>query len=128
TEEHIRTLAELHNQYIVELTKDAGKAARMGLTQDRLLDAIFTADTVPRLVHHWIERPGTLDQSNLARFLASLMSTETCRKVVVALGQAGFLVREKSPYGTILVRSVGALERLFAQHLRDLRRRIERAS
>src|SRR5262249_27697916 len=39
TEEQIRTLAELHNQYIVELTKDAGKAARMGLTQDRLLDA-----------------------------------------------------------------------------------------
>jgi hypothetical protein len=127
TEEQIRMLAEMHNQYVVDLTKDAGKAARLGLNRPRLLDAIFTADTLPRLVHHWAERPGTLDQSNLARFLASLMSSETCRKVVVACGEAGFLVRERSPHGTMLVRSTGTLERLFAQGLRDLRRRIEKA-
>jgi len=40
-------------------------------------------------------------QSNLARFLAALMSTETCRKIVVACAQAGFLLRERNPYGTI---------------------------
>jgi len=119
-------LAELHNQYIVELTKDPAKVVRMGLNQDRLLEAIFTADTLPRLVHHWAERPGTLDQSNLARFLVALMSVETCRKVIIACSQAGFLVRDRSPYGTILVRSVGTLERLFAHNLRDLRRRIEK--
>ena len=128
SEEQIRMLAELHNQYVVDLTKDPAKAARLGLSRDRLLDAIFTADTLPRLVHHWAERPGTLDQSNLARFLAALMSTETCRKVLVACGEAGFLVRDRSPHGTILVRSVGTLERLFAQSLRDLRRRIEKVT
>jgi len=128
SEEQIRMLAELHNQYVVDLTKDPAKAARLGLSRDRLLDAIFTADTLPRLVHHWAERPGTLDQSNLARFLAALMSTETCRKVLVACGEAGFLVRHRSPHGTILVRSVGTLERLFAQSLRDLRRRIEKVT
>jgi hypothetical protein len=128
SEEQIRMLAELHNQYIVDLTKDPAKAGRLGLTRDRLLDAIFTVDTLPRLVHHWTERPGTLDQSNLARFLAALMSAETCRKVIVACGEAGFLVRDRSAHGTILVRSVGTLERLFAQTLRDLRRRIEKAS
>jgi hypothetical protein len=127
TEEQMRMLAELHNQYIVDLTKDADKAARLGLNRARLLDAIFTADTLPRLLHHWAERPGTLDQSNLARFLAALMSTETCRKVVVACGAAGFLVRERTPYGTILVRSTGVLERVFGECLRDLRRRIEKA-
>jgi hypothetical protein len=125
--EQMGMLAEMHNQYIVDLTKDADKAARLGLNRARLLDAIFTADTLPRLLHHWAERPGTLDQSNLARFLAALMSTETCRKVVVACGEAGFFVRERSPYGTILVRSTGALERLFGQCLRDLRCRIEKA-
>jgi len=124
TEEQIRMLAELHNQYIVDLTKDAAKVTRMGLNRDRLLDAIFTADTLPRLLHNWTEQPGTLDQSNLARFLAVLMSTETCRKVVVACAAAGFLIRDRSPYGTMLVRSAGSLERLFAQSIRDLRQRI----
>ena len=127
TAEQIRMLAELHNQYVVDLTKDPAKAARLGLSRDRLLEAIFTADTMPRLVHQWAERPGTLDQSNLARFLAALMSTETCRKVIVACGEAGFLVRDRSAHGTILVRSAGTLERLFAETLRDLRRRIETA-
>ena len=124
-EDQIRMLAEMHNQYLVELTEDRGKLNRLGLNRDRLLDAIFTADTLPRLLQHWREKSGTLDQSNLARFLAGLMSTETCRKVVVACGQAGYLVREKSPYGTMFVRSTGALERIFAQCLRDLRLRTE---
>jgi len=128
SEEQIRMLAELHNTYIVDVTKDAAKAGRLGLSRDRLLDAIFTADTLPRLVHHWAERPGTLDQSSLARFLAALMSAETCRKVIVACGEAGFLARDRSAQGAILVRSVGTLERLFAQVLRDLRRRIEKAT
>jgi hypothetical protein len=128
SEEHIRMLAELHNAYIVDLTKDPAKAARLGLSRDRLLDAIFTADTLPRLVNNWGERPGTLDQSNLARFLAALMSAETCRKVLVACGEAGFLVRDRSAQGAILIRSPGRLEGLFAQTLRDLRRRIEKAT
>jgi hypothetical protein len=127
SEEQIRMLAELHNEYVVDLTKDPAKSGRLGLRRDRLLDAIFTADVLPRLVQQWAERPGTLDQSNLARFLAALMSSETCRKVVVACGEAGFFVRDRSPYGTVLVRSVGTLERLFAQCLRELRGRIEKA-
>jgi len=125
TAEQISMLAELHNEYIVGLTKDPAKITRMGLARDRLLDAIFTADTLPRLVYHWAERPGTLDQSNLARFLAALMSTETCRKVIIACSEAGFVLRERSPYGTVLVRSLGTLEYIFAKSLRDLRRRIE---
>jgi hypothetical protein len=34
-------------------------------------------------------------------FLAALMSTKTCYKIVVACGQAGFLLRERNPCGTI---------------------------
>jgi hypothetical protein len=125
SQSQIEQLAELHNAYIVELTKDTAKLARLGLNRARLLDAIFTADTLPRLLLHWGEKPGMLDQSNLARFLAVLMSTETCRKTVLACAQAGFLLRQRSPYGTMFVQSVGTLERLFAQCLRDLRRRTE---
>jgi hypothetical protein len=127
TEDQVRMLAEGHNQYIVDLTKDPAKLARMGLGRDRLLAAMLTADTLPRLVHHWAEQPGTLDQSNLARFLAALMSTETCRKVVVACGEAGFFARHKSPHGTVLVRSLGTLERVFGETLREFRHAIERS-
>lgn len=125
--EQIKLLAELHNEYIVGLTKDAAKVARMGLGSDRLLDAIFTADTLPKLLSQWGEAPGTFDQSNLARFLAALMSTETCRKLLVCCDKAGFLLRKRSAYGSILVKSAGTLERLFAEVLRDLRRQTERA-
>ncbi|MFZ5691558.1 MAG: hypothetical protein ACOY5F_09910 [Pseudomonadota bacterium] len=125
TEQQMSVFAEMHNQYIVDLTKDSGKMVRLGLKQDRLLDAMFTADTLPRLLHHWAERPGTFDQSNLARFLAVLMSSETCRKVVVAGEKAGFLMRVRSAHGAMLVQSNGTLEALFGGCLRDLRKRLE---
>ncbi|MET0866904.1 MAG: hypothetical protein ABWY35_02305 [Pseudorhodoplanes sp.] len=126
TEEQMRMFAQMHNQYIVDLTKDEVKMERLGLKADRLLDSMFTSDTLPRLLHHWAEKPGTFDQSNLARFLAVLMSTETCRKVVVACERAGFLTRVRSPHGAVLVQSNGGLEALFGQCLRDLRGRLER--
>ena len=125
TEEQMRLFAEMHNQYIVELTKDGAKMGRLGLKPDRLLEAIFTADTLPRLLHQWALTPGTFDQSNLARFLAVLMSTETCRKVVVACEKAGFFTRVRSPHGAVLVQSVGTLESLFGECVRELRRRLE---
>ena len=124
--QHIETLTDLHNAYIIELTKDPAKMARLGLASDRLLDAMFTADTLPRLLQNWREKPGAVDQSNLARFLATVMSAETCRKVVVACGAAGFLAREKSPYGTMLISSRGSLERILGECIRDARTRAER--
>jgi hypothetical protein len=124
-EEHIGLLADLHNQYIVGLMKDAAKVARLGLTSERLLDAMFTADTMPRLLQHWREQPGAIDQSNLARFLVTVMSTETCRKIVMASATAGFLDRQRTPYGTILVVSKGTLEKIFGRCVRDLRHRLD---
>jgi hypothetical protein len=125
TPDAIGTLAELHNAYIVELMKDRAKIARLGLNEARLLDAMFTADTMPRLLQNWREQPGAIDQSNLARLLVLVMSTETCRKVVMACSSAGFLAREKTPYGTTVVCSQGQLESIFGSCIRDLRHRIE---
>lgn len=121
----IRTLAELHNEYIVSLTKDPAKLKRLGLNMARALDAMFTADVMPRLVQNWNENNRAIDQSNLARLLVSVMSAETCRKIVVACAEAGLLAREKSPYGTILVRSTGMLEQIFGAYLAGLRSRID---
>jgi hypothetical protein len=125
TDTDIQRLAELQNQYIVAVMKDKTKMVRLGLNSERLLDAMFTADTMPRLVQNWRERSGAIDQSNLARFLALVMSTETCRKVAVACAAAGFLARDKTPYGTILVSSNGALERIFGGCVSELRRRVQ---
>jgi hypothetical protein len=125
TDEDIGRLAELHNQYIVDIMKDSAKLTRMGLNRERALEAMFTADTMPRLLQNWRERKGAIDQSNLARLLMSVMSTETCRKVVVACADAGFLERSRTPYGTMLVTSNGKIEALFGELLQDLRKRIE---
>ena len=122
--EQIEALTGLHNEYIAELTKDRDKMERMGLANDRLIDAMFTIDTLPRLLQNWRDKPGAIDQSNLARFLATVMSTETCRKVVVACGQAGFLARERTPYGTILISSCGGLECILGECIRDARHRL----
>jgi hypothetical protein len=120
TEADIQRLAELHNQYIVDLLKDSVKLDRMGLNKERTLEAMFTADTMPRLLQNWRDKPGAIDQSNLARLLMSVMSTETCRKVVVACAEAGFVDRTRTPYGTMLVRSKGGLEDIFGSILREL--------
>jgi hypothetical protein len=124
TEADIQRLAELHNQYVVDIMKDPAKMERLGLSRERALEAMFTADTMPRLLQHWREHTGAIDQSNLARLLMSVMSTETCRKVIVACADAHFLERKRTPYGTVLVVSNGTLEEIFGGCLRDLRRRM----
>ena len=122
--EQVDRMAELHNAYVVDVTKDQAKMDRLGLNKDRLLDAIFTSDTRPRLLQNWREEPGAIDQSNLARFLGVVMSAETCRKAVMACANAGFLQRKKTPYGTYLVRSNGTLERIFGTTLHDARMKV----
>jgi hypothetical protein len=124
TEEQIRTLAELHNAYIDDLTQDPAKMSRLGLKKERLLSAIFTSDTLPRLVQNWCERPGAFDQSNLARLLAVVMSAETCRRVVVACADAGLLLRERSSYGTVVIVSTGGLEDTLGRCVREARQRL----
>ena len=128
TEDDIQRLADIHNKYIVDLTKDPKKMARLALNSERLLDAMFAADTMRRLGQIWHDRLGTLDQSNLARLLVLVMSTETCRKIAVACAKAGFLQREESPYGMMLVRSNGVLEQVFGGCIRDLRQRIHKGA
>jgi hypothetical protein len=124
TEADIQRLAELHNQYVVDIMKDPAKIERLGISRERALESMFTADTMPRLLQHWRESTGGIDQSNLARLLMSVMSTETCRKVVVACAESRFLERRRTPYGTVLVLSNGILEGIFGSCLRDLRTRI----
>ena len=126
--EMIELLADIHNQHLVDLSKDKTKLKRLGIRMERLLDAIFTGDTMQRLVETWREQPGRLDQSNLARFLVLVMSTETCRKLAVAASEAGFLTRTRSAFGSVLVTTTGVMEQIFGGVMRDLRTKIERGA
>lgn len=117
----IHQLADMHNRYISDILKDNEKMRRMNLTSERLLQAIFTGDTMPRLIEVWRNSRGSLDQSNLARLLVTIMSTETCRKLVVAFTSAGFLERVRTPHGTVVVRSKGVVEEIFGTSVRQLR-------
>jgi hypothetical protein len=124
--EDISILAELHNQRIEDLLNDTEAMRQRKLRKDRLLGAIFTSDTRPRLEQIWRERPGALDQSNLARFLLPQMSAETTRKLAVAGHAAGFLTRTETVFGAIVVASTGVMEEVFGACLREMRLAIAR--
>lgn len=122
----IAALADLHNRHMEALLKDREKMKRLKLTPKRVLDAVITGDMMPRLVEIWSETPGRIDQSNLGRFLVTVMSAETSRSLAVAATEAGFMTRSAAKKGLVLVRSTGIMERVFGGVLRDLRLRIAR--
>ncbi len=119
--ERIEQLASLHNDHLLSIRDDRERLRRFGLTVDRLENALFTGDVMRKLVANFADGSGRIDQSDLARFLVTVMSTETCRKLVLACEKAGFLERSRSPYGAVLVQSNGTLEDLYASTLREAR-------
>ena len=121
SEEKIRRYAELHNQHLEELQADRAKMRRLGLSPTRIRKGMFSPDSIPKLVENYRAGEGAIDQSDLSRLLIEVMSPETSRKMVVMLTEAGYLERWRSPYQSVLVRSTGALERIFAMSLRHVR-------
>ena len=121
SEDKIRRYAELHNRHLETLLKDRGKMRRLGLSPTRVRKGMFSRDSIPKLVENYRTADGAVDQSDLARLLIEVMSPETCRKTAVMLTEAGYLERRRSPYQSVLVRSTGEMERVFAQSLRHVR-------
>jgi hypothetical protein len=117
----ISILAEMHNQRIVDLCKNEKAMRQRNLNEERMLDAIFSSDTRPRLEQTWRDAPGAIDQSNLARFLLPQMSKETSRKLIHASAEAGFLNRASTVYGAVIVSSTGVMEKTFGACLREMR-------
>ena len=120
-EEKIRRYAELHNQHLERLQVDRTKMRRLGLSPTRVKRGTFSTDSIPKLVENYRAGDGAIDQSDLSRLLIEVMSPETCRKTAMILTEAGYLERRRSPYQSVLVRSTGALESIFAGSLRHVR-------
>ena len=119
-------LAQMHNEKIIALSKDKRALELRGFTQEGLAEAMFTVDTQPRLELIWRERPGAIDQSNLARFLTLQMSSETVRKLVEACCLAGFVERKRHAAGSKVIISNGFLEKAMSESLRKMRLDIAR--
>lgn len=120
--EKLERLALLHNEHLQRLRRDPDKLRRYGLSPQRIDAAIFTDDKLLKLTANFSGRVGGIDQSDLARLLVTVMSDETCRKLIIAAESAGFIERLKSPFGAILVVSRGVMERVFGDVLREARR------
>ena len=125
SEDKIRRYATLHNRHLEGLQYDRAKMRRLGLSPTRVRKGLFSPDSIPKLVENYRAGDGAIDQSDLARLLIEVMSPETCRKTAMVLTEAGYLERRRSPYQSVLVRSTGALERIFARHLRHVRSSLE---
>ncbi|MCG5233978.1 hypothetical protein [Xanthobacter oligotrophicus] len=123
----LERLANDHNLRLGRVSSAERKAGRPIPKPERIQHAIFSKDVMMRLLQNWREYKGAIDQSNLARLLVMEMSTETCRKAVVALAKAGCLDRVHTPYGTTLVISKGWLEDVFETALKSLYVCIEQA-
>ena len=120
-EEKIRRYVALHNRHLEALQEDRAKMRRLGLSPTRVRKGLFSPASIPKLIENYRTGDAAIDQSDLSRFLIEVMSPETSRKTAVTLTEAGYLERRRSPYQSILVRSTGALERIFARGLRHVR-------
>jgi hypothetical protein len=123
----LERLARLHNEHLFQLSRDPDRMRRYGLTPERINSAVFTEDNLRKLVANFSGPEPGIDQSDLARLLVTVMSTETCRKLVVAAESAGFLERMRTPFGAVLVVSRGIMERVYGSVIREARREAARA-
>jgi hypothetical protein len=119
--EKLERLAGLHNEHLAQISRDRDRMRRYGLTPERINSAIFTDENMRKLVANFTGPVRGIDQSDLARLLVTVMSTETCRKLVVAAEAAGFVERVQSPFGAVLVVSRGIMERIYGDVLREAR-------
>jgi hypothetical protein len=119
--ETLRRFADLHNQHLLDIRNDRERMLRYGLTPERLDAALFTGDNMSKLLANFSAPQPTIDQSDLARFLVTVMSTETCRKLLLASEKAGFVERVRSPFGAMLIVSRGIMERVYGTTIREAR-------
>lgn len=118
----LERLAALHNEHLRQIGQDRDRMRRYGLTTQRLEGAVFTEEKIRKLVANFSGPSRGIDQSDLARLLVTVMSDETCRKLVVVADNAGFVERVKSPFGAVLVSSRGIMEQVYGAVIREARR------
>lgn len=122
TQDKLKRLAILHNEHLAKIGTDKDRMFRYGLNPERIRTAMFAEEPMRKLLANFSGPMPGIDQSDLARLLVTVMSTETCRKFIVAADKAGFVRRVRSPFGAVLVVTQGIMERVYGDILREARR------
>jgi hypothetical protein len=110
----ILVLLDFHNERVASL-------AHSRLPPQRLAGAIFADADLVQLEDIWRDKPGALQQSALARFLAPQMAADAAHKVVAACDAAGLVTRIATVRHSVVVESTGVMEAATTQCLRDMR-------
>ena len=122
TSEKLDRFADLHNRHLIAIRDDRDRMRRYGLTPERIDAALFTGDNLRKLLANFAGARPAIDQSDLARFLVTVMSTETCRKLLLAAEKSGFVERARSPFGAVLIYSNGTIEKIYGSVIREARK------
>ncbi len=113
-QDDVIVLLDLHNARVASL-------AKAPCVQRDLTGAIFPDVDLVRLEEIWRDMPGSLEQSTLARFLSPTMSEDSVHMLVIACEAAGFVTRTATVRNSVVVSSVGIMEEIMTECLRDLR-------
>ncbi|WP_041633814.1 hypothetical protein [Magnetospirillum gryphiswaldense] len=105
-----------HNEDMRQLLLSPERLAHYGVRKERIEDAIFSEEEKAKVVENSQGGRLRLDQSDVARCLATMISPETCRKTLVAMGNGGLLERRSAV--SVIITSTGILEGYFRCHLR----------
>jgi hypothetical protein len=116
--DNLRMLIHRHNDDMNKLLGDTTRTRMMGLSPQRVEEAIFSADQEDKIfIDNDLTADGKvqLDQSDLSKLLSPLMSPESCRQTMLTLAESGLLNRRGR--GRLFISSSGVLERYFREHL-----------
>ena len=122
----IRFVLEAHNAHIDALLggsegrveSDIDGQVEPALPVKRLREAKFTERQIRMTQRMSRGERVEINERTLGKLLSTLMSFESCRKLVELLDEAGLLNRED--YGHVLVESPGHLERFYSQYLKEV--------
>jgi hypothetical protein len=115
TPERIASFIDKHNQDMDALLNTPDKMQLQGVQRARLIEAMFSSEQKAKVVENTVGGRLRLDQSDIGRFLAPLISPETCRKTLVAVANGGLF--ERINVGQVIIVSTGAIEGYYRQHL-----------
>lgn len=87
--EKIERFAKLHNDHLFAIKGDRERMRRYGLSPTGSTRPCSPLRTSSSFSANFAAVPPAIDQSDLARFLVTVMSTETCRKLVLGHREGG---------------------------------------
>ncbi|MCI5078654.1 hypothetical protein [Oricola sp.] len=123
--EFFSLFVENHNAYLVDLASDEEKyKSRLGLTRERIEFGRFTEGALRKSLANFKLSEGGLDQSDLSRFMTTVLAPETTRRTVKTLEEAQLVDRVNYGFGSIVIRSKGILEQAVETYLVNVRQGI----